>query len=332
MVKMSKAERLNEIIEGCPIDEIIGDNLIRAYSKINSPKYKKIICTISGGYDSDITMDICIRCDIENKITYVFFDTGLEYKATKEHLKELERKYNVKIAIKKARKPIPKAVKEYGVPFLSKTISEFIERLQRHGFKWEDKPFEELYKEYPKCKAALRWWCNEWDAGSRFNISRNKWLKEYMIDNPPEMAISPKCCEYAKKAVLHGEISENGYDLDITGMRKSEGGARSTRYQSCFKENESGADLYMPIWWYSEKTKEKYKKHYKIKQSECYTKYGLKRTGCAGCPFGKGFESELKIMEQYEPKLFKAANFIFDKSYRYTRNYRSYMAFMEGEK
>ena len=47
-----------EILENAPRNEVIGDNLVRAYSKINSPLYKKIICTVSGGYDSDVVIDI----------------------------------------------------------------------------------------------------------------------------------------------------------------------------------------------------------------------------------------------------------------------------------
>ena len=43
--------------------------------------------------------------------------------------------------------------------------------------------------------------------------------------------------------------------------------------------------------------------------------YGLKRTGCAGCPYGRNFEEELEIMQQHEPKLFKAVNFVFKDSY-----------------
>lgn len=217
-------QELTEIIKGCPKDEVIGDNLIRAYAKINSPIYKKIICTVSGGYDSDIVVDICVKCDRDKKITYVWFDTGLEYQATKDHLREIEKEYGIKIETRRAKKPIPLAVKEYGVPFLAKRISENIERLQRHGFKWEDKPFEELLREYPKCRAALRWWCNDWGEESQFNISKNKWLKEYMIDNPPDIKISPKCCIYAKKNVLHDAINEGDYELNINGMRKAEGG------------------------------------------------------------------------------------------------------------
>lgn len=319
-------------VPGVPKDEIIGDNIVRAYAKINSPIYRKIICTVSGGYDSDIVIDICTKCDKEKKIEYVWFNTGLEYKATKDHLKELEGKYKIEIKERKAKKPIPIACKENGLPFLSKKISEYIGRLQSHGFKWEDKPFKELYKKYPKCKAALRWWCNEWGEGSQFNISRNKYLKEYMIDNPPiNVKFSADCCKYGKKDILHEELREGKYDLNITGMRKSEGGARSTAFKSCFKENEGGCDMYMPIWWYLDNTKEIYRNHYGIKRSLCYEKYGLRRTGCAGCPYGRDFEKELEIIKTYEPNLYKAVNNIFGESYRYTRNYRRYVAFMDGK-
>lgn len=324
-------ELLDILLDGVPQDEIIGDNLVIAYSKINSPLYEKIICTVSGGYDSDIVIDICAKCDKNKKITYVWFNTGLEYQATKDHLKELEERYKIKIEERKAKKPIPIACKEKGLPFLSKKISEYIGRLQRYGFKWEDKPFEELYREYPKCKAALRWWCNEWGEGSQFNISRHRYLKEYMIDNPPtQTRFSADCCKYGKKDVLHDELKEGGYDLNITGMRKAEGGARSTVFKSCFKVNDDGCDMYMPVWWYSDKTKELYRKHYKISRSLCYEKYGLRRTGCAGCPYGRDFEKELEIIKTYEPNLYKAVNNIFGESYRYTRNYRRYVAFMSG--
>ena len=198
---INKVNSLEELLDTCPKNQIIGDNLVRAWSKINSPLYKNIICSISGGSDSDVMLDICTQLDKENKIHYVWFDTGLEYQATKDHLKYLEEKYEVKIEEFKAIKPIPSSCKEFGQPFISKMVSEFIMRLQRHGFKWEDRPFDELIKEYPKCSAALKWWCAENGEKSRFNIQCNKWLKEYMITYPPQFLISNKCCHYAKKLV-----------------------------------------------------------------------------------------------------------------------------------
>lgn len=320
---VNKANNIIELLDNFPINQTIGDNLIRAWSKINSPKYKKVVCSISGGSDSDIMLDIVWRCDKDNKVDYVWFDTGLEYQATKEHLKYLENKYNIDIIPYKAIKPIPLSCKKYGQPFLSKQASEYIGRLQKHNFKWEDKPFEELYEEYPKCKAALLWWCNKRESNS-FNICRNKWLKEFLIENPPTFPISNVCCKYAKKDVSHKLINEFQYDLNIIGVRKAEGGVRATSYKTCFDENGDGYDNYRPLFWYKNSDKEHYKTAYCIEYSKCYTEYGLKRTGCAGCPFGRDFEEELKVIEKYEPKLFKAVNNIFAGSYEYTRKYREF--------
>ena len=40
-------------------------------------------------------------------------------------------------------------------------------------------------------------------------------------------------------------------------------------------------------------------------------------------------EDELKIISQYEPKLYKAVNYIFGDSYEYTREYREFRKEME---
>lgn len=325
---VEKANSLDELLEDCPKNSVICDNLIRAWAKINSPMYQNIVCSISGGSDSDIMLDIVWRCDKENKINYVWFNTGLEYYATKNHLKYLENKYNITIKPYKAIKSIPLSCKEYGQPFISKYVSEMISRLQKHNFKWEDRPFEELYKEYPKCKIALNWWCNHSEDingnKSRFNISYNKFLKEFIIQNPLKFRISNKCCLYAKKKVVYEILKENNYDLNIVGIRKAEGGARSSAYKSCFDDSGDGFDNYRPIFWYKDSDKKMYEKAYDIVHSKCYTEYGLSRTGCSGCPYGRGFEYELEVIKKYEPNLFTAANHIFGDSYEYTRQYKQY--------
>lgn len=322
---LSKAQNLDELLEHCPVNQIIGDNLIRAWSKINSPIYKKIVCSISGGSDSDVMLDIAWRCDKDNKVEYIWFDTGLEYQATKDHLKYLENKYGIEIRPYRAIKPIPTTCKEFGQPFISKFVSDQIGRLQRHNFKWEDKSFDELSKEYPSIVGSVKWWCNQYQPQtSTLNIRRNKWLREFMVENPPTFKISSVCCKYAKKDVAHKLLKENDYDLQIVGIRKAEGGIRSYSYKNCFDENVDGCDNYRPLFWYSDSDKEEYEENYDVLHSNCYSLYGLKRTGCAGCPFGRDFEFELEVIENYEPKLFKAVNNIFGDSYEYTRKYRSF--------
>ena len=319
--KLSKASSLEELIENCPENKVIGDNLVKAWTFINDEKYERIVCSISGGSDSDIMLDIIWRCDKDNKVDYVWFNTGLEYQVTKDHLKFLEEKYGIEIKNYRAIKPIPTSCREYGQPFLSKYVSDMIQRLQRHDFKWEDKSYEELCREYPKCKGALKWWCNVNGDGSHFNIKRNKWLKEFMIANPPQCKFSNKCCQYAKKDVVHKLIKENEYELEVTGVRKSEGGIRSTAYKNCFDNNDNSYDRYRPLFFYKDSDKEEYENHYDVTHSKCYTEYGLERTGCVGCPYGKDFKFELRVAEKYEPKLYVAVNNVFGDSYNYTRQY-----------
>lgn len=329
---MTKPQSIYDLLQDCPKNQTIFDNLIRAWAKINSPKYKKIVCTISGGSDSDVMLDIVWRCDKDNKVTYVWFDTGMEYSATKEHLEELEWKYGIEIQKPKAIKPIPAACKEYGQPFLSKQVSEFIMRLQKHNFQWREdgwKSYQALIQKYPRCQSALHWWCNL-NKSDKFNIRNNKWLKEYLIAYPPDFDISNKCCWYAKKDVLHKLLEEGGYDLNIFGVRKAEGGARATAYKNCFTENDGAADSYRPLFFYKDSDKEEYVEAYCIENSACYTEYGLKRTGCPGCPYGRDFEYELKVIAEYEPKFYKAVMYIFGQAYEYTRGYREFQKKMEG--
>lgn len=234
---MKKSKTLHELLELCPSNQTIGDNLIRAWKIINDSKYENILCSISGGSDSDIMLDICWRCDINNKITYVWFDTGLEYQATKNHLKYLEEKYHITIHAYKAQKPIPWTCNHYGQPFLSKRVSDNIARLQKHHFQWEDDTYETLLQKYCTynpdiqkwrgCVSALQWWCNQHGEGSAFNINRNKFLKEFLIMHPPHILISSSCCQNAKKKVAHQSIEDYDVDLNIVGIRKAEGGGKS---------------------------------------------------------------------------------------------------------
>lgn len=317
---------LDNVLDNLPefhSDEII-KSFVKGYTIINRPMYKNIVCSISGGSDSDIVLDIVHRIDEQKKVRYVWFDTGLEYKATKEHLDYLEERYGVQIERKKAIKSIPYCCKEYGQPFVSKRVSDMIERLQRNGFMWEDDTFENLYRKYPKCKASLRWWCNNWGEGSKFNIRQNKWLKEFMIENPPKFKISQKCCRYAKKKVVEGFIDQTNADLNIYGVRKAEGGARSSAYKNCYTDDNDGIDQYRPIFWFKEYDKKQYENAFNIVHSDCYTKYGLLRTGCVGCPFGRNCTEELDTAMLYEPSLGNAVINVFKDSYEYTKEYREF--------
>lgn len=165
---------------------------------------------------------------------------------------------------------------------------------------------------------------------SRFSIGRNSWLKEFMIANPPNFRISNKCCDYAKKKPAKLLIQKYDADLEIIGVRKAEGGIRSASYKTCFSESRSkGCNSYRPVFWYTDGDKKVYEEFYGIRHSRCYTEYGMKRTGCVGCPYSPKVMEELEIIRKFEPALYTAAQHIFGDSYEYTRKYREFQKMMK---
>ena len=303
-------------------------NIMRAFCKTNEHLIfpDRIICAVSGGWDSDIMLDLVHKIDRLKKVRYVFYNTGLEMRATIEHVAYLEKKYNVAIDVVRPKKTIPIACKKFGQPFFSKKIAEYMERLQRHKFKWEMDSWEVLLERYPKCKSALRWWCNEFGDKSRYNINKCAYLKEFIHENPPTFKISPKCCNYGKKEPAKAYAKKHDAEITLLGIRKAEGGARATAYTSCFNESQKYGNQHFPVFWFTDEDKRQYDAHFNVTHSAAYTVYGCERTGCAACPFGSRFEQELEMLERYEPNLHKAALNIFGDSIAYTRAYRKYKA------
>ena len=302
---------------------IIGSALQKAAAY--TLRYNRICVMISGGSDSDDMLAVLLKTVPKEKLHFVFCNTGIELQATLDHLSYLESKYQIHIERLKAVIPVPLCCKEYGQPFLTKYVSAMIERLQRHGFKWENEPFDILYNRYPNCKVALQWWCNSNGKNSRFNISRNAYLKEFILSNPPTFPISPKCCQYAKKDVGKNWVVSNKADMRCMGIRRAESGIRAQKYKNCFTyKSEAACQEYRPIFFFTDEAKKIFEEREHIEHSKCYSLYGLNRSGCAGCPFGSNFENELKSIEQFEPKLYKAVNNIFKDSYLYTRQYRKF--------
>ena len=259
----------------------------------------------------------------------VFYDTGMEYQATLDHI-EYIRGEGFDIEPAKSKHSIPWALKNYGFPFISKNASELLHRLQRNNFKFKEdgnKTYEELIVLYPRAKGALSWWANWNGPTNKFNIERNRGLKEYLIANDGlPFKTSVKCCDVTKKNVMHDYSKANNIQLVITGIRRAEGGRRATKITNCYLPAKfSPYTMYFPLFWWSNEDKARFIKENNIKLSDCYEVYGMSRTGCIGCPFGRNLENELTILETYEPKLHRIATTIFAKTYDATREYRKFV-------
>lgn len=284
-------------------------------------------------------------------IKYVFFNTGLEMQATKDHVKEVERKYGIEIEECRPKINIVNATRTYGIPFVSKIMSAGLSEWQKKGIplsiadeydRAEDKAEKraELKERYPNCESVINFLCCCNSAGEprpniQLVINSSKYMKDFINENPPDFKISAKCCDYCKKQVAHRVQKE--YDMIITGERRDEGGMRSVPRKDntalCFTETSSGQYRLRPLYYVSDKDKAWYKDYYGIKYSAAYEVYGLTRTGCCGCPISYKAVDDLEKIRKYEPNVVKAAWNIFGKSYEYRMKYNEYKRIrMEQEK
>lgn len=318
------------------INSIIGRHL---------KQHPKAICSYSGGADSDIMIDMI---EMARKmyglppIKYVFFNTGLEMKATKDHVKATADKYGVEIEEVRPKISIVQAARTYGIPFVSKIMSSGLSDWQKKEVplsiaeeynEAEDKAAKrkELKERYPKCESLINFLCCCNSAGEprpniQLVINSSKYMRDFIGEYPPDFAISAKCCDYCKKQVAHRV--QKDYDMIITGERRAEGGMRSVPRKDntalCFTETSNGQYRFRPLYYVTDKDKAWYKEYYGIKYSDAYEVYGLTRTGCCGCPISYKAVDDLELIKPYEPNVVKAAWNIFGKSYEYRQKYNTY--------
>lgn len=320
-------------------------------------EHPNAVCSYSGGSDSDIMIDLIERARkmflIETPVHYAFFNTGLEMEATKRHVKETAEKYGVEIVTYRPKKGIVTAVRENGVPMISKIMSSGIEGIQKkniplsiHDEYWcaEDKieKRKELKARYPHCESTINFLCccnskGEPRPDIQLVINSSKWFLDFMKENPIDFKVSNKCCDICKKHPAH-EIEKN-FEMVITGERRDEGGMRSVPRSGdanstmCFAETAKGNFRLRPLFYVSDADKAWYKERFNIRYSDAYEVYGLKRTGCCGCAISYRAVQDLEIIKPYEPNLVKAAWNVFGDSYRYRQRYVEYKKNrMESEK
>lgn len=311
-------------------------------------EHPKAICSYSGGADSDILLDLIERTRKLMPglppVQYVFFNTGLEMKATKDHVKRNAEKYEVDIMERRPKINIVLATRKYGIPFVSKIMSAGLGEWQKKGVplsiadeydQAEDKIAKraELKERYPNCESVINFLCCCNSAGEprpniQLVINSSKYMRDFIGEYPPDFQVSAKCCDYCKKQVAH-EVQKD-YEMIITGERRDEGGMRSVPRSDntslCFTETSNGQYRLRPLYYVSDADKAWYKETYGIRYSDAYEVYGLTRTGCCGCPISYKAVDDLEKIKPYEPNVVKAAWNIFGKSYEYRKKYNEYKA------
>ena len=310
-------------------------------------EHPNAICSYSGGSDSDIMIDLIERTREMFQLApvkYVFFDTGLEMKATRDHVKATAAKYGVEIETVTPKINIVLATREYGIPFVSKIMSAGLSEWQKKNVplsiadeyaEAEDKAAKrrELRERYPKCESLINFLCCCNSAGEprpdiQLVINSSKYMLDFLKEQPPCFKISADCCTYCKKNIAHSV--QKDYEMIITGERRDEGGMRSVPRKDntalCFGEMANGQFRLRPLYYLSDRDKAWYKARFGIRYSDAYEVYGLTRTGCCGCAISHKAVQDLELIAPYEPNVVKAAWNIFGESYRYRQAYNEYKA------
>lgn len=310
------------------------------------------ICSYSGGSDSDILIHMIETARHIFRlppVKYAFFNTGLEMAATQRHVKETAERYGVEIETYRPKKNIVLAVRDHGIPFVSKIMSQGLEGVQKKNIplsiadeydQAEDKAAKraELKERFPGCESTINFLCCCNSAGEprpniQLVINSSRYMLDFIRENPIPFRVSNRCCDICKKAVAHS--IQKDFDMVITGERRDEGGMRSVPRKDnttmCFTETADGSFRLRPLYYVSDADKDWYKDYYDIRYSDAYEVYGLQRTGCCGCPISHRAVEDLELIRPFEPNLVKAAWKVFGPSYEYREKYNEYRAKKNAE-
>ena len=261
--------------------------------------------SFSGGKDSTALHYLIDEALPKNTIPRVFIDTGIEYKSIVEFVRKFAERDKRFVIIKPSRN-IVAMLQKYGYPFKSKDHAKILHTYQRSGI-------------LPSVKSYL-----DPTRISKYGCPQ-KLLPQFTPDY--KLKVSPHCCEGLKKQPIGRWSRENNRPIAITGIRASEGGARS-RHSNCLsfggKDNKSPKKFH-PLLPVTDETLEWFIETRGFELCELYyPPFNFERTGCKGCPFNIRLQDQLDVMQSLLPYERKQCEIIWEPVYaEYRRlNYR----------
>lgn len=258
----------------------------------------KIYLSFSGGKDSTIVAELIKMANLPTDIPFVFADTGIEFNATTNFVKSYD--YNNMVVVK-PRKPFAKVLKDYGKPAISKLKAEHLKTYQKN----QNNPMK-----FARCRHLITGEAEK--GGVKLGVRTQVALSEkhfHFLHPDHEYKIANQCCNYMKKYPFEDFAKENNMNGYITGVRVAEGGIRALKYTKCTNiKKVAGKDMVqsMPIYDWTDSLCDEFVEKYNVQLSDVYTVYGMKRSGCVGCPYSPNIAKELEVAFEYEPLRYKA--------------------------
>lgn len=276
---------------------LLNDRIDMIKQVINKYGQDNFYVSYSGGKDSCVLSTLIDLAIPNNNIPRVYANTGIDYKMIYDFVKERAEIDN-RIVILNPSVNIKQTLEKYGYPFKSKGHSVWVNRYQRKGK-------VKGVKAYLGELEGKKW-------SSQFSCPL---ALKYQFTSDFKLNISDKCCIKMKEEPLHNWAKINNKPYSFVGLRRDEGGRRSSAKCLVFKGNK----LYnvQPLAVINNEFEEWFIKEYNVDICDIYKPpYNFTRTGCKGCPFSKNLERDLEIMEEFFPNERKQCEIIWEPIYK----------------
>ena len=270
---------------------LLQDRLQKIKQVIEKYGEENFYISFSGGKDSTILhylIDIAIP---DNKIPRVYANTGIELNMIHNFVIDLQKNDN-RIVILKPTTTIKTMLEKNGYPFKSKEHSLYLSEYQRIG---EKSAYYQRYL-FPS-ENRKRYGCPK--------------ILRYQFTQGFNLKVSKKCCDELKKKPIKKWAKENNKNFCITGLLKTEGGARNNINCINLKQKK-----FHPLAPLTKEWEDWFINEYNIKICDIYKPpYNFSRTGCKGCPYAIDLQKELDILEKYFPNERKQCEIIWKPVY-----------------
>lgn len=261
---------------------------------INEYGEENFYLSFSGGKDSTCLHYLLDEALPNNNIPRVYFNTGIEFTAVVDFVKEMASK-DSRFTIMKPRVAVKPMLEKEGYPFKSKEHSYCLNQFQKNGLNTTAKKYLGI------------------EESTRQLICPN--VLKYQFSNDFKIKISDRCCFRMKKDIAKAYSEEYKKPYAITGMRKSEGGERQN-IQGCLTNKGTSKMKFHPLLVVSNDFENWYEREREIKLCKLYyPPYNFTRTGCKGCPYALDLQKELDTLERLLPNERKQCEIIWKPVY-----------------
>lgn len=304
---------------------LLADRLGVIRDTINKYGEDNFFLSFSGGKDSTVVHHLLDMALPNNKIPRVFSNTGIEYNAIVEFVREREREDGRFVLIQPS-KNIKKTLDEKGYPFKSKQFSEVFNTYMNH--QQEVRDLIETIERDPELKTDYSF-VHNLPKNTKYVIKEYYGLREdtdrvYQFQGGCPMTlrhmfyedhnISDKCCLEMKEKPLDNWSKVNNKPHRILGLMQEEGGRRHDTKCKAFKGEKLS---FHPLAIVSKDWEEWFIKTYDVHLCKLYyDPYNFERTGCKGCPFNPYLQQVLETMQRYFPNERKQCEYIWKPVYQ----------------